>query len=169
MNENADWIKNWKGQVKGRRKEYKELVRQLKRKPVKALSKLADEVHDETFKKYDCLDCANCCTSIPPLLNRTDINRIAKHLGMKSTAFRNKYIRYDEDGDTVMKTTPCPFLNTDHTCQVYEHRPRACREYPHTHAAQFAYHLDLHLVNVRHCPAVFNILERFGEMQKKGE
>ena len=105
MNENADWIKNWKGQVKGRRKEYKELVRQLKRKPVKALSKLADEVHDETFKKYDCLDCANCCTSIPPLLNRTDINRIAKHLGMKSTAFRNKYIRYDEDGDTAVSYT----------------------------------------------------------------
>ncbi len=168
MNENADWIQDWKTQEKGRRKEYKKLVGQLKRKPAKVLTELADDVHYNTFEKYDCLDCANCCTSIPPQLNRTDVNRISKHLGMKSADFRDQYTRQDEDGDIVMKSTPCPFLNKDHTCQVYENRPRACREYPHTHAAQFAQQLDLHLVNARHCPAVFHILERFGELLKAG-
>jgi len=62
MNENADWIKDWKGQEKGRRKEYKKLVGQLKRKPARVITELADDVHYNTFEKYDCLECANCCT-----------------------------------------------------------------------------------------------------------
>ncbi len=28
--------------------------------------------------------------------------------------------------------SPCPFLGDDNYCSVYEARPKACREYPHT-------------------------------------
>lgn len=159
-----EWIQEWQEKAQGRRKAHRWTLAQLKLKKNKPITEMADEVHDEVFKKYDCLDCANCCTTVPPQLNRADIRRIARHLNLKPAAFKNHYTRIDEDGDTVINKTPCPFLNTDHTCQIYDVRPRACREYPHTHGSQFAQHLDLHLVNVRHCPAVFHILEKMNAL-----
>jgi Fe-S-cluster containining protein len=66
----------------------------------------------------------------------------------------------DEDGDYVFKSSPCPFLASDNACSIYEFRPKACREYPHTNRPQMKQILDLTFKNATVCPAVKEILKR---------
>lgn len=161
MSESNNLIQDWKNRKTKQAKAHKKLVKRLSRQKAKPLNETAENLHHQVFDKLDCLDCANCCTSIPPMLNRADIRRIAKHLNLKPAEFEQQYILVDNDGDKVMKTTPCPFLQPDdNKCSIYEIRPRACRTYPHTDDFQFAENLELQAINSKHCPAVFNILER---------
>ena len=159
-----DLITNWKQKKHAVKKQNKKFIRQLTQHKGKHLNRLADELHETTFNKIDCLNCANCCTSIPPIINKTDVTRIAKHLGLKPNVFETTYLKIDEDGDTVINASPCPFLRDGNYCQIYEVRPKACREYPHTDAHQFSNNLHLHATNAQYCPAVFNILE---EMKRR--
>ncbi len=93
------------------------------------------------------------------MVNRTDSRRIAKFMKMSLSSFENQYLTQDDDGDQVMKLSPCPFLQPDHYCSIYEVRPKACRDYPHTDGQQFTKNLRLHVQNSHYCPAVFHILE----------
>jgi hypothetical protein len=54
---------------------------------------------------------------------------------------------------------PCPFLGPDNYCAVYDVRPRACTEYPHTHQTGQNKLLSLTLKNAAICPAVAYILQ----------
>ena len=71
-----------------------------------------------------------------------------------------QYLRIDEDNDYVFKSMPCPFLCSDNYCSIYENRPAACREYPHTDRRKFIQITDLTIKNSETCPAVFEILSR---------
>ena len=51
---------------------------------------------------------------------------------MKLPAFEAEFLQVDEDGDKVFKSMPCPFLGGDNLCSIYDVRPKACREFPHT-------------------------------------
>jgi uncharacterized protein len=152
-------IEAWRSKRDQSAKENRKFVEKMARHKGRRLDRLAQEVHEEVFSRLDCLDCANCCTSIPPIVNRTDTTRIARHLGLSEAAFEQQYLTQDEDGDTVMNQTPCPFLQADRHCSVYEVRPKACRQYPHTDGAQFSAELKLHAQNAQYCPAVYHILE----------
>ncbi len=159
-------IEDWKRRKDSSNAENSEIVKRLKRKQGKQLDVLADQAHDAVFKKIDCLDCAGCCTGIPPIVTKADVTRISKDFGMKPTEFEDKYLTVDEDGDTVMNTTPCPFLQPDNKCQIYEIRPRACRQYPHTNYLDFTKNMRLHLPNARICPAVFHIIREIDARMK---
>ena len=132
----------------------------LRRWNEKKLNQIADDLHHEVFRSINCLDCGNCCKTIPPIVNDTDVKRIAKQLRIKPNDFKTIYTTIDEDGDTVMNQTPCPFLGTDNYCSIYEVRPKACREYPHTGDLTFWKNTRLHADNAAVCPAVFHLLER---------
>jgi hypothetical protein len=134
-------------------------VKKLKKKKPKSLDDVVHELHDEAFSTFNCLDCANCCKTIGPRLIDKDIERLAKHLRMKVSDFTNQYILTDEDGDFVFKEHPCPFLLPDNFCMVYENRPRACREYPHTDRKRFYQILPLSHKNCETCPVVLEIFE----------
>lgn len=116
--------------------------------------------HDEVFERVDCLACANCCKTTSPIFYDRDIERLAKALHLKPAQFIERYLRVDEDRDYVLKASPCPFLAADNTCDVYHHRPTACREYPHTDRKRMHQILDLTLRNTAVCPAVFTIVEK---------
>jgi hypothetical protein len=139
-------------------------LRSVTRLPDKKLNELADRLHEEVFARVDCLRCAGCCRNIPPIVNDTDIKRIARQLRMKPTQFSEQYIRRDEDGDQVINTTPCPFLGEDLYCSIYEVRPKACREYPHTNEMAFRDNIRLHAINATYCPGVYFILEKMKEI-----
>jgi Fe-S-cluster containining protein len=78
---------------------------------------------------------------------------------MKSHAFIETYLRVDLDDDYVLKSAPCPFLNEDNTCFVYDVRPQACQEYPHTNRKNMYQILDIAQKNTLVCPAVADIVE----------
>lgn len=141
----------------------RQLFKRWKKKPPRQLDELVKEIHDDVFEELDCLSCANCCKSISPALYYKDIERMASALRMKPSDFMDKYTQMDEDNDYVFRQTPCPFLMSDNYCQVYESRPKACREYPHTDRTRFYQILDLTLRNTIVCPAAYYIVEKLRE------
>lgn len=144
--------------------ENKKFFTKLKRKPPKNLDYLMQELHADEFKRTDCLTCANCCKTTGPLFTNADIERIAKFFKMKASDFIDKYLRLDEENDYVLKQVPCTFLGVDNHCSIYNVRPKACREFPHTDRKKFQQISNLTLKNVAICPAAFNIVE---EMKKR--
>lgn len=139
--------------------DQKKLLQKLKRTNPRLLDSMFHDAHDKAFSCIDCLKCANCCITTGPLLTDTDIKRVAKHLRIKEAEFVARYVRVDEDGDQVFKSMPCPFLGADNYCSIYEHRPKACREYPHTDREKQHQLLNLHMKNAEICPAVERVLE----------
>jgi Fe-S-cluster containining protein len=152
-------LERWRSERSARQREVRRFLHQLKSRRGAALDRRAAELHEQTFARLDCLACANCCRSIPPIVNRADARRIARHLRMTEGEFHARYLTRDEDGDTVINASPCPFLEQDNRCAIYEHRPRACRAYPHTDE-DFSAQLGLHLRNIVYCPGVFRIMEQ---------
>jgi uncharacterized protein len=140
--------------------ENKALVKKLKKSKPKNLDDKVHQLHDESFEKIDCLDCANCCKTTSPAIYERDIDRLAKHLRMKPSKLIEQYLEKDTDNDYVFRSAPCPFLDHENYCMVYDSRPLACREYPHTNRKRFYQVLDLSLKNTEICPAVADVFER---------
>lgn len=141
-------------------KESKAFFKAIKKGRLRELDDTIHWLHEEEFRVTDCLECANCCRTLGPRIIDKDIERIGSNLRMKPAEVITTYLRIDEDGDYVFKEMPCPFLAADNYCFIYEDRPKACREYPHTDRKKFH---QIHALTVRNaatCPAVFNILER---------
>jgi Fe-S-cluster containining protein len=144
--------------------ENKKFFTKLKKKPPKDLDYVMQELHEAEFERTDCLTCANCCKTTGPLFTNTDIERIAKYFRMKPSQFIDQFLRIDEENDYVLQSVPCTFLGADNYCSIYEVRPKACREFPHTDRKKFQQISNLTLKNVAICPAAFNIVE---EMKKR--
>jgi Fe-S-cluster containining protein len=142
------------------KKENHTFFKKLGKRPVKNLDQLFHTAHDEVFEKTDCLSCANCCKTTSPIFYQRDIERAAKAVKLKPGEFIQKYLFMDEEGDFVLKKAPCPFLDKDNYCGIYDDRPVACREYPHTNRKKMHQILDLTYRNTLVCPAVLEITEK---------
>ncbi len=141
------------------RAENERFFKKLKKKPPGNLDEMVHELHDEAFESFDCLTCANCCSSISPMITDKDVERLSKPLKLKPSQVIAQYMHLDEDHDFVFNNAPCPFLMPDNYCSVYECRPKACREYPHTDRRRFSQLLSLTLKNCEICPIVFRVVE----------
>ncbi len=130
-----------------------------KQKP-KDLDQRFNNAHQTEFAKRDCLSCANCCKTTSPIFRQADIRRMAKALRIKENQLVGQYLKLDEDDDYVLQTSPCFNLLPDNTCAVYEDRPLACREYPHTDRKNMYQIMDITAQNTLICPAVASIVEK---------
>ena len=136
------------------------LLKQLKRRPSSEVDEIFQNLHKEVFAEIDCLDCANCCSTISPIITDRDIDKIARVLRIKPSEVVEKYLEIDDENDYVYRNHPCPFLGSDNYCSIYENRPKACREYPHTDRRKVQQLFNLTLKNAKVCPAVFLLLEK---------
>ena len=137
----------------------KKLFDKLKRTKPNDLDKKVHRLHEEAFEEIDCMQCANCCKTTSPIFYQKDIERLAKHFHIKPVQFIDKYLHLDEDKDYVLNEAPCAFLGADNYCSVYDKRPSACHEYPHTDRKRFYQVLDITLKNTSICPAAYKIVE----------
>jgi len=153
-------LKELKSLAKSKEQENKRFFARLKQKRPDDLDETVSELHDEVFEHTNCLQCANCCKTTSPIFYSRDIERAAKHLKIKSSDFVQQYLHIDEDGDYVLNSAPCPFLASDNYCMIYESRPAACREYPHTNARKFHRLFNITIRNTAVCPAVYEIVEK---------
>ncbi len=144
--------------------ETKKFLNHLQHKPPKDLDEVMENFHEETFQRTDCMQCANCCKTTGPLFLRPDIDRISKYLKMKPTDFETRFLHQDEDNDVVLQQLPCVFLNADNACNIYDVRPRACKEFPHTDRKKFYQINHLTLKNVAICPATYEIVEKMKQL-----
>jgi len=159
-----DIINNLPKLAKDKYKENKSFFTKLKKKPPKQLDYLMQELHEDEFNRTDCLQCANCCKTTSPIFTDKDIERVAKHFKMKIYDFTKQFLEVDEDSFFILKSVPCTFLDEDNSCSIYDVRPKACKEYPHTNRKKFQQISNLTLKNIAICPAAFNIVE---EMKKR--
>lgn len=79
---------------------------------------------------------------------------------MKEGDFIEKYLRLDDDGDYVVRSTPCPFLGVDNFCSIYEVRPSDCERFPYTNEDVILKRANITLKNSTFCPIVFYVLEK---------
>lgn len=136
--------------------------RVIKKKP-KNLDEVFQKHHDKVFQKVDCMACANCCKTTSPIFRDIDIKRIAKKIRMNVGEFERTYLRRDEDDFMVLQTAPCAFLADDNSCSIYDVRPLACSEYPHTNRKKVVQVMELTEKNTRICPAVSQIVFKVKE------
>jgi Fe-S-cluster containining protein len=146
-------------QSSGNQKKNKTLLQNLIKLDSKKVDSLFQKAHEKVFACTDCLKCANCCKTTGPLFTASDIKRISSKLKLSEKEFAEKYLRKDEDNDMVLKQVPCAFLGLDNRCSIYEFRPKACREYPHTDQDDQPSIYHLTLKNATVCPAVADILD----------
>jgi Fe-S-cluster containining protein len=153
---------DWEKKSAEKQKVYKQyLHRADKKKVLKALPNL----HEEAFSKIDCLQCGNCCKGYSPRFKTPDIKRIAKHLRIKDGDLINDHLRVDEEGDYVMRSSPCSFLGDDNYCSIYDVRPSDCERFPYTDEDVILKRQPLTLKNSTFCPAVYYVLEKLLEIK----
>lgn len=149
---------------KAEKEFYNKWIKKAKKANNRTLDEQFHTLHNEAFRKIDCLECANCCKTTSPIFRDVDIKRLSKRMRMSESKFIDAYLKIDEDQDYVLQTAPCPFLGSDNYCSVYEDRPLACREYPHTDRKNMYQILPLTRKNMEVCPAVSYIMK---EISKK--
>ena len=153
---------NWAKKSLEKQKEYKRFLQRAEKN--KVLKKLPD-LTEEAFEKIDCLKCAQCCKNYSPRFKTPDIKRISKKLKMRESEFIDTYLNVDEEGDFVVKSTPCPFLGPDNFCGIYEDRPSDCRRFPYTDEDILLKRPQLTLKNSTFCPITYYVLERLLEVK----
>lgn len=149
--------------AKDAKKATKKYFQKLAQRKPKELDTTVAELHDEVFETLDCLTCANCCKTTSPIFTDKDIERIAAHFRIRPAEFVNRYLHLDNEGDYVLNLAPCPFLGSENYCSIYDVRPKACREYPHTNRKNFHQILNLTLKNTEICPAAYEVVRRLQE------
>jgi Fe-S-cluster containining protein len=144
----------------------RDFIQWLKKKPPANIDHLVQEIHEQVFSEVDCLECANCCKTVGPAVKDIDLERLSKYLRVKPSKLIDDYLVMDDEGDYVFKSHPCPFLAVDNYCTVYDSRPRACREFPHTDRRRTMQIIAIHQKNIECCPVVFEVFERLRNMLK---
>lgn len=157
---------NWQRlKEKEKSRQLRILERVKKRKP--DFSQIS-EIHESVFGQFDCLSCANCCKTARPTFNRTDIRRIARHMGYTEGELEKAYLQEDAQGDFVPRTMPCPFLESNNDCRIYDVRPASCRSFPHTDVRD-AWNRSKHMAaTAQVCPAAFAIIQRLAQISGLG-
>lgn len=127
------------------------------------------QAHKNAFEEINCLSCANCCKSSPPIVTRKDAKRMGKALGIPPKTFIKKYLIHDIDGSMMMNGVPCTFLQEDNTCTIYHDRPQACRAYPHTDDPNYLNKPRFNVENTVVCPAAYAVVKMLETSVKKEE
>lgn len=142
------------------KEELKVFKGMLQRANKNQVLRLLPDLHEEAFEKIDCLQCAACCKNYSPRFKTPDVRRISKHLGMKESAFIETYLNVDDEGDFVVKSSPCPFLGSDNACAIYDVRPSDCARFPYTDEDVIIKRQPLTLKNASFCPITFFVLDK---------
>ena len=156
-------LQNWEKKSGERQKLYKQYLSRAKKNDV--LKQLPD-LHEAAFERVDCLQCANCCKNFSPRFKTPDVKRISKHLRMRESDFIETYLKVDDEGDFVVKSSPCPFLGADNYCSIYEQRPSDCQRFPYTDEDVFIKRTALTQKNTTFCPITYYVIEKLIAAEK---
>ncbi len=158
--------KNIQTQFTERKAVFKSVTDKFSKKNQKETDAIFQEKHTLLLTEEQCLECANCCKSLGPRITDNDIQRMSKFLKIKPGDFTKQYLRIDEDRDYVFNEMPCPFLASDNYCIIYNARPKACREYPHTDRKKIHQIKKETFLNAATCPVVYEILKEISTKKK---
>ncbi len=116
--------------------------------------------YEDVSSQIDCCACGNCCREALPVLNTSDVARLASGLNLSEADVINRFLVPGEEKDTfTFNKKPCPLL-AENRCTAYPSRPNDCRSFPHLHKEEFVFRLIQVVENCWICPIVFNVFER---------
>jgi Fe-S-cluster containining protein len=122
--------------------------------------RLAEEIEEQ----IDCTVCANCCKVATARLTERDVERLARHLGVKPGVFVRDYCEESAEEGLILRRTPdgCVFLEGT-VCMVYDQRPASCQDFPHLVRGPGSFVSRMWEMPDRacYCPIVYNALEAF--------
>ncbi|RYY88065.1 MAG: YkgJ family cysteine cluster protein [Chitinophagaceae bacterium] len=147
------------------KEQQKKFQRFLQRADARKVLRLLPDLHEQATAGNNCLNCAACCKNYSPRFKTPDVKRISKHLRMKESVFIETYLNVDEDGDFVVKSSPCPFLGTDNYCSIYDVRPSDCARFPYTDEDVLIKRPRLSLKNATFCPIVHEVLDKLSDIR----
>lgn len=155
---------NWQKRSAERQKQYKQMLQRAdKNKFLRALP----ELNDAAYEQVNCLGCAACCKNYSPRFKTPDIKRISKYLKMREGDFIETYLKLDNEGDYVLQSTPCHFLNADNTCSIYDIRPSDCSRFPYTDEDVLLKRPQITLKNSSFCAITYYVLEKMMEKMER--
>jgi uncharacterized protein len=154
-----DLITDWKNDAGKTKADAGKVLFSDRLKNITDVDAIVKSINDDVVSKIDCLKCANCCRTTVTVFNQEDVNKAAKFLGISKKAFIGKYLIMDMNEYTTMQT-PCPFLQEDNKCSIYEARPLACSSFPHTHRKSFLQRRQSHEKNYMVCPITYHIIKQ---------
>jgi uncharacterized protein len=136
------------------------LKKLVKSKP-KGLSKLTAEAEKAAWKEVNCTNCGNCCMTMTPTWKKSEVKKLAAHLGMTYDEFYQKWLYTEEStGDIMNDSTPCQFFDQKNgLCTVYEFRPHDCATFPHLYRKDFTDQVEVYTANLHRCPATLVAME----------
>ena len=115
---------------------------------------------EDVSSQIDCCTCANCCREVLPVLDASDVARLASGLNLSEQEVMDRFLVPGEEEKTfTFNKKPCPLLQGNR-CTAYASRPEDCRSFPHLHKEEFVFRLIQAVENCSICPIVFNVFER---------
>ncbi len=161
-------LKKFSKKADKKKTELKKFLTKLDKIVPEDMQRVVKEEDAKVWEKIDCLACANCCKTMTPTYNKSDIKRISAHFRMKPKDFKEKWLYQDADnGDWMNRATPCQFLGTDNKCSIYEIRPDDCAGFPHHDKEEFDLYNDTYKQNLTRCPATFELVSRLKKRVEK--
>ncbi len=152
-------IEAWKEDKDKNKSTANRIINDLQQASINDLDVKIQHIYQSVTEKIDCLGCANCCKTTVTVFTEDDIARIAKFLGITRKSFIRRYVILDQ-GEYTTITTPCPFLEIDNKCAVYEVRPMACSSFPHLGRKNFLNRKKAHIENFLVCPITYHTLNQ---------
>lgn len=160
-------LRSFRQIVRHNKRKVKRFLTSLEKQPPRGLEQLKLEADEHSWKRTDCLDCANCCKTMSPTYTKKDVKRIATHLGMTEKAFREKWLYKDKTGDWMNVQQPCQFLDLKtNMCNIYAVRPRDCAGFPHHTKKKMVEYMHMYKQNIEYCPATYRVVEYIQEKLK---
>jgi uncharacterized protein len=158
-------LRAFKKKVTANKRKFKTFLTRVEKNPPHALGIVQDELDAAVWQEVDCLTCANCCKTMSPTFTPKDIKRIAAHLSITPTAFKQKWLVFDKkDSDWMNVKQPCQFLDvTTNMCSIYEVRPADCAGFPHLRKRKMQDYMHVHKQNIEYCPATYKMVEKMME------
>lgn len=154
-------LRSFRQKARLNKSRLRRFLTRLEKNPPRRLDQLTIGLEKEVWAEVDCLSCANCCKTMTPTFNKTDLKRISAHFGQSVDEFKEKWLYKERStGDWMNRKQPCQFLNLkDNKCSIYAIRPDDCAGFPHLPKKMKDY-VHVHKQNVEYCPATYRIVEK---------
>ncbi len=130
----------------------------VKNKDPKHIDAVVHELNDIITPQIDCTQCGNCCKSLMINVSTAEAENLAQHINMDLPMMKQQFLEESEQGQLVMNTIPCFFLNGT-KCSIYENRFSGCREFPYLEQDNISSRMFALLIHYESCPIIFNVME----------
>lgn len=130
----------------------------LKQQDSREIDEMVHSLNQSISAQIDCTQCGNCCRSLMINVEPEEAKSVADYLNVPAAEFNQTYIERSEQGQMVINTIPCHFLQHN-KCSIYSHRFNECREFPHLHKPAFTSRLFGTFMHYGRCPIIFNVIE----------